>query len=121
MFALFDYEAVALAKLERSNISKVDQWLDGADVTLTDGLAMLQRTKESRRCSRREIRRKRIEEWYLKNRGREFSDDLFDEEEEDRALDATKDSELHGDSTRCAEDKESKLVAESQAAAHDKM
>jgi hypothetical protein len=121
MFALFYHEAAALANRERSNISKADQWLDGADITLTDGLAMLQRTKQFGWCSRKEIRRKRIKDWYLENRSREFSDSLFDEEEEDRALDAIEDFELHGDFIRCAEDSESKLVAASHAAANDMM
>jgi hypothetical protein len=61
------------------------------------------------------FRRHRIRKYYKDNHIHVYEDSMFDEEEEDKALDAIEKFELHGDFTRCAEDKEAREKAERHA------
>lgn len=113
MFAEFYHEAVLQRKREQSIMKEATEWLDGEDCSVSGALAVSQRNKQERWCSARDIRRSRIKRWYLEHHGWDFKDHLFEEEEEDKALDAIEDFDLHGDFTRCAEDTEARRVAES--------
>lgn len=115
MFANFYHETAMLRKREDNIMTKSTQWLNGGEISIAGALALSKRNKEARRSCVKEIRRDRIKKWYLENHGWEFEDSLFEEEEENKALDAIEEFEIHSDFTRCAEDTQSRLEAESHA------
>jgi hypothetical protein len=115
MFARFYREAAKQDKREYAILSEATEWLDRGDCSIVGALALTKRHKEARRSSMKDIRRNRVKEWYLEKHDWEYKDRLFDEEEENKALDAIEEFEMHGDFTRCAEDAESRQRAEAHA------
>jgi hypothetical protein len=121
MLACFYREAAKREKREYAILSEATEWLDRGDCSIVGALALTKRHKEARRSSMKDIRRNRVKEWYLENHDWEFKDRLFEEEEENKALDAIEEFEMHGDFTRCAEDAESRQKAEEHAAKQQMM
>ena len=113
MFANFYRETAMLRKREDDITKESTQWLNGGETSIAGALALSKRNKEARRSCAKEIRRNRTKKWYLENHGWEFEDSLFEEEEENKALDAIEEFEMHSNFTRCAEDTQSRHEAES--------
>lgn len=112
MFARFYDEAAMLEKREHKTMTEAMEWLDGKYGSIAGAMAVSQKAKQAWWCSAKALRRDRIKKWYLENHNRHFEDDDFEEEDEDKALDAIQYLELHGDLARSAEDTESRQAAE---------
>jgi hypothetical protein len=119
MFTRFFREKAVLEKLETRLILEALEWIKSGDFSVPDILARSNRDKVACRTCARDTRRKRIKEWYLENYGWEYKDSLFEEEEENKALDAIDEFELYGDFERCEEDPGPSQMTESQAETYD--
>jgi len=119
MFTQFFLESTMLANAESKIMTESMQRLEGGNPTIVDDLAHKKKRSETLRNAAKDVRRHRIKRFYLDNHDYVFKDYLFEEEEEDRALEAIQEYELHGDFTRCAEDTEEKRRAEAHAESRD--
>lgn len=82
-------------------------------------MAHKKQRSEALRDAAKNIRCHRIKRFYKDNHNYVFEDHLFEEEAEEKALDAIEEHELHGDLTRCAEDTASKERAEAHTDSRD--
>jgi hypothetical protein len=118
MLARFYREAAVLEKLERSIMAETAEWVHKGDCSIVDALALHEKHMKTRRSGAKEIRRKRIKELYLENHDWVFEDRSFEEEKEEKALDAIQDLKLSRHSSLLPEDEESRLMANAYCRSH---
>ena len=120
MFLQFFRECTMLERAELKIMMDSMQWHEEAgDRTIAGALAHAKQRDEALRDAVRKVRRHRIARYYRDNQNLGHTETVFDEEEEDKALDAIQEFELRGDFTRCAEDMESMERAEAHAESQD--
>jgi hypothetical protein len=112
MFARFFYELAVLESVQQSIMAESTLWLSERVRTLGSALSHKKKRWQALCNATKRIRRHRVRRWYIENHGWDPKDSLFDDEEEDRALNATREFELYDDFERCAEDTESREKAE---------
>jgi len=119
MFTQFFLESTMLANAEAKIMTESMQWLEDGNATIVGAMAHKKKRSEALRNAAKNVRRHRIKRFYKDNHNYVFKDHLFEEEAEENALDAIQEHELHGDSTRCAEDSESRERAEAHSDTRD--
>ena len=126
MFDCFYGEAARQEKRDHvviADMADMAEYLSPAngDTSIVNAMALSKKNMATRRTNKKAIRRERIKKWYLENHNLEFTDSLMEEEAEEKALTAIEEFELHGDFARCAEDAESRALAESHASKQSMM
>ena len=120
MFLQFFRECTMLERAELKIMMDSMRWHEEAgDRTTAGALAHAKQRDEALRDAVRKVRRHRIARYYIDNQNSCHTETLFDEEEEDKALDAIQEFELRSDFTRCAEDTESMERAEAHSESQD--
>jgi hypothetical protein len=120
MFQWFFSETTMLANEELKIMIESMRWHEEAgNLTVSGTLAHTKKRDQALRNATGMVRRHRIRKYYKDNHNWVYKDSMFDEGEEDKALDAIEKFELHGDFTRGAEDKEAREKAERHVQARE--